>query len=277
MLALPALWAVGRGGALAAVTRLDYRGRYLFLPIGVNGRPMTALLDSGAQLSVIDRGVATALRLQMGGRVVLHGPAVSGGQATLARGVAIDVAGITLRPAMIVVTDLSTVAGQFAHGPVDMILGRDLFDAAVVAIDIGRGTLAIRPPNAPRPGVRLPLTKQFGVETIPILIDGKKAQATFDLGNSGRMTISGGFARRNGLLAAGRSFGAERVQTMNGPASRLIVPLRSVEIAGRRVAVPNAAVNTSDVASDALIGIDMLRHFRMICDFAHRAVWLDPV
>ena len=278
LLTLPAAFVLATAApAPATVARLGSRGRYLTLDVRVNGTRLTALLDSGAQMTVIDDAFAIALGLQTSGKAILHGPAVSGGQAKLARGVAIDVAGITLRPAVVVVADLSQVGVQAGQGPLAMILGRDLFDAAVVAVNIGASTLEVRAPAAPRAGKRLPLTKEYGVETIPILIDGIPARATFDLGNSGRMMVSEAFARRAGLLAPDRQNGGITVRTINGPARRPIVRLRSVEIAGRKVPVPDAIVEQADNASDALIGIDVLRHFRMICDFAHRAVWLDPV
>lgn len=273
VLALPGAWALGGFRASAQVANLDYRDRYLFVATRVNGRPFTALLDSAAQMSVIDTAAAATLGLEPAGTAVVRGATVGSGAATFARGAAIEVAGLTLHPAKVVVTDLSRVAA----GPVPMILGREIFDAAVVAIDIGESTLTLRPPAAPRRGIRLPLTKQFGVETIPILIDGIPAQATFDLGNSGMMLVSAGFARRAGLLAPEREIGHVAVRGINGAAQRPVVFLHSVEVAGRKLAVPHAIIQQVDAASDALIGIDVLRHFRMVCDFAHRAVWLDPV
>jgi len=267
----------GLAAPLSALAPLVRRGNHLFVSVRVNGMALDALLDSGAQMSVLDASIANRLGLMNGGNANLRGAGGDVLRANLVKGATIVAAGVTFRPAQIVAVDLTDMGNRMIHGPIAMILGRDFFDSAVLSIDIARQFIDVVPPSAPRRGRRLPLTKAFGIETVSILIDGKPAQATFDTGNAGRLLLSEDFARRAGLLVPGRRAGLEKGQGIGSAVARPLVTLRSVEIAGRRIPVAQAAVGASAHATDATIGLDTLRHFRLVCDFAGRGIWFDPV
>lgn len=271
----PALWLAA---AARAAFPLERRGAYLFLETRVNGQPVAALLDSGAEMSVIDRATARTLGLSpaAGMDADMRGTGAAITKAQIVDHVAIAAAGIALPPAPVVIADLADIGHRLVHAPVAMILGRELFDAGVLAIDIRAATIAEWPTGQPRPGRRLPLRPHLGNETVPIRINGMAAQATFDTGNGGRTLVSRRFADRTGLLAPDRLAGFEEGGGMGGPVRRRIVRIGLLEVAGRAVSVGEAAVEPSDQAADATIGIDVLRHFRIVSDFAGRAVWLDP-
>jgi hypothetical protein len=86
---------------------------------------------------------------------------------------------------------------------IDVILGREIFDAARLAIDIEGHRIAVVPRETVPRGVRLELITEHGVETVPVSVEsGAPVRATFDLGNGSQVLIGSAFAGRAGLLTA---------------------------------------------------------------------------
>ena len=257
------------------VTRLRVAGDRLFLPVMINGQATEALLDSAAEATVIDTAFADRLGLKGGQSVTAHGSGKATAEATLVPGVTVAAAGLTLKPEAIAVVDLSDISRRLTSKPIDVVIGRELFDAARLAIDIALGTLAVIDRRREPAGLRLPLTARRGIETIPVLIEGTPAQADFDLGNGGRTLVGKAFAKAHGLpglrpvsKVGGGGIGGETRQTA--------FALRRVELGGRTFLDVPAAIDASDTAADANVGVALLRNFRIVTDFAQRGVWLLP-
>jgi hypothetical protein len=126
-------------------------------------------------------------------------------------------------------------------------------------------------------GVRLDLTTENGVETLPVRVEsGAPVRATFDLGNGSQVLISTSLAARMGLLTDGRRVSTERGGGLGGEAVRQIISLRSIDLAGRRFTDVSAAIDPQPSASDVNIGVTILRRFLITTDFAGHAVWLAP-
>jgi hypothetical protein len=193
--------------------------------------------------------------------------------ATLVEGVAIDVAGLRLPPQAVAVIDLSGIARRLANGPIRLIVGRDVFDAAPLAIDIRAGTLAVVARGNQR-GHRLSLTARRGIEAVPIRIEGHAATADFDLGNGATVLIGADFAARHRLLD-GRTTSVIEGGGIGGETHQTAFTVRSLDIAGVRFPNVSVAIDASPTASDANIGVRLLRHFGIVTDFAARSVWLD--
>ncbi len=257
-----------------AVTPLRIAGDRLYVPAIINGVAVEALLDSAAETSIVDAAFAARLGLRGGEAATARGTGAATAAATLVRGVVIDVAGLRLRPAAVAVIDLADIARRLAHGPLMLVLGRELFDAGRLAIDIDAATLTVIPGGRDAPGVRLPLTPRRGIETVPVTIEGVSGNADFDLGNGGTVLIGAGFAARHGLLD-GRATGVIPGGGIGGATTQTTFTLRSFAIAGARFADLPVAVDASPTASDANVGVRLLRRFGIVTDFAARSVWLD--
>ncbi len=264
-----------RAASAWAVTRLRVAGDRLFLPVVINGQATEALLDSAAEATIIDTAFADRLGLKGGQTVTARGSGKATAEATLVPGVTIAAAGLTLKPEAVAVVDLSDISRRLTHAPIDVVLGRELFDAARLAIDIVHGTLAVIDRRHEPAGLRLPLTARRGIETIPILVEGTPAQADFDLGNGGRTLVGKAFAKAHDLpgrrpvtIIGGGGIGGEARQTA--------FALHRVELGGRTILDVPAAIDASDTAADANVGVALLRNFRMVTDFSQRAVWLYP-
>jgi len=259
--------------AATIATRLRVAGDRIFLPVVVNGIATEALLDSAAEATVLDTAFADRLGLKGGQSVTARGSGKATAQATLVPGVTIGAAGLVLRPPSVAVVDLSDISRRLTQQPINVVLGRELFDAARLAIDIGHGTLAVIDRRREPAGERLALTARRGIETVPVAVEGVPALADFDLGNGGRMLVGKAFAKAHGLpgrrlvtTVGGGGIGGETRQTA--------FALHRVELGGRSFLEVPAAIDASDTAADANVGVSLLKNFRIITDFAERAIWL---
>ena len=255
----------------------DVQHDRLFIDTQVNGRPVRALLDSAAELSVLD--LKSAIELGIGGDKAQEVKG-SGGtlEGTMADGVKVSVGPYQLAPQTVMIADLSDISRRLNGGkPIALILGRPFFDARRWTIDFV--TQRVSPASrVGRPaGKRLPLQTVHGIETMPVAIEGHApAQAAFDLGNGSGVLIGKAYATRIGLNAPSRITGATKGGGLGGAIARQQVVLRTLNVAGRVFHDVPAAIDPTDNAEDVNIGTDILRHFRITTDYPGHAVYLTP-
>lgn len=268
--ALAAGWPQGAG---AEMLRRGQGGR-LFLPARIAGQAVEALLDSGAEMTLVDLGLARQLGLGQGDAAQVRGSGAGQQAARIVPDVAVAAAGVDLGRIPVVVMDLGDVGRRLIGGPLPMVLGREFFDAARLRIDLVRGEVQPVGRDREPAGVRLPLTPQHGIETMPILVEGRPVQAEFDLGNGSRMMIGRAFAERAGLLQ-GRALGEETGGGIGGATRRTTLTLAEVTIAGRVFRNVPAAIADGEKAADANVGVSLLQDFRIVCDYREAAIWLQ--
>jgi predicted aspartyl protease len=251
------------------------RGSRLMIDARINGRAVKALIDSAAEATIVDRGLARALKLEGGETVTGQGSGKSTFDAALIAGVTLEALGLSLPGQTVAVADLGDVGRRLLGHPIEVILGREIFDAARLSIDINGRRIAVVPRTLEPRGVRLGLVTEHGVETVPVRVEsGVPLRATFDLGNGSHVLISASLAARMGWLSDGRPVTTDRGGGLGGEATRRVVVLRSMEVAGRRFNRITAAIDPQSSASDVNIGVSILRHFLITTDFADHAVWL---
>lgn len=256
---------------------LRVSGNRLFIAAEINGEPLEALLDSGAEMTLLDAAAAARLGLGTAGSADVRGSGAATEEVTFAEGLTTRAAGITLENQMAAVLDLSDLSARLIGEPVDAILGREIFDAARFHLEIDTATFRTTSDTALPGAVRLPLTDANGIKQVPIRIEGQpEILADFDLGNGSRVLISEAFARRAGLLDPGRINGTESGGGIGGPVTRQLVTLATLEIAGQTLRDVEAAIDPSPDAPDANIGVSVLRRFDLLIDFPGGAVWLGP-
>ena len=257
--------------AAAADPLLVHNGR-LFIPANVGGVHTEALLDSGAEATIIDPALAGRAKLPEGKAVTMKG---SGGEAAarIVSGATVSALGITLEPEAIVVLDMSDLSSRLIKRPTQAILGRELFDAARLRIDISGGTIAHVAAGPLPPGRRLELTAHAGIESIPVTVNGVQASAEFDLGNGSNVMISRAMSRKLGLMIVGHQSGGG----IGGEVKRDVVELQRLDIAGAVFRDVRASIDDQPNANDLNVGTSILRNFLITTDFKQRAVWLEPV
>jgi predicted aspartyl protease len=255
------------------------RGSRLMVDARINGHAVRALLDSAAESTLIDRKAAASLQVSGGTTVTGQGSGAENFDAAEVKGVTLEALGQTLRDQTVAVVDLSDVGRRLLGHPLDVVLGREIFDAARLRIDIdGKCITVIGRDSNPAPrGVELALVTEKGIETIPVRVeDHETVRATFDLGNGSQTLIGSKFAEKIHLLSDGRPSKMSAGGGLGGELKRQVVTLRTLDIAGRRLTDLPAAIDTRPSASDVNVGIAVLRHFLITTDFARHAVWLEP-
>lgn len=257
-------------GRLQAEPLSVYNNR-LFVGATVNEVPVEALLDSGAEATLIDRALARRIGLPAGTKITLKG---SGGtqEAEVVEGVTISSLGKVLPKLDIVVLDLSEVSQRLVHRPTAMVLGRELFDAARIEINFRSRQIRLVDAGSSPAGEQLPLTKEHGVESFPARASGQVVQATFDLGNGSSVLVSRGLAARLRLEPKGKASGGG----LGGGIVRTTVVLPSLKVAGRTFRRVPAQIDALPNASELNVGTSILRNFLITTDFRQRAIWLAP-
>lgn len=243
----------------------------LFIRGEVNGVATEALLDSGAESSIIDPALAREAGIGSGTKVEVKG---SGGAAaaSVVSGVTIRALGLTLRGREVAVLDLGEVSARLIKRPTRAIFGRELFDAARLRIDIDGGTIAVLRKVKRPDGRRLALTGHAGIESAPVRVNGAVAAADFDLGNGNQVLVSKALAARLHLSPAGEAAGGG----IGGAISRKQVRIDRLTVGGRTFRDVVAAIDPLDNAGEVNIGTSILRHFIVTTDFAGRAIYLAP-
>ena len=253
------------------------RGSRLLVDARVNGRAVRALLDSAAEMTLVDRGFARDLKLGAGQTVAGQGSGAASFDADLIDGVQLRVFGVSLADQSVAVVDLSDVGHRLLGRRLDVILGREIFDAVRLRIDIEGRQISVLTADSRPLGVELPLTSEHGVETIPVRVENiGPVQATFDLGNGSDVLVGEALARRLQLLTDGRAVTTGRGGGLGGETARQRFALYSLEVAGQRFTDVPAAIDAHSSASDLNIGVAILRHFVITTDFANHALWLEP-
>jgi predicted aspartyl protease len=254
------------------------RGSRLTVAARINGHSVDSLLDSAAEMTLLDQSLANKLKLDQGQSVAGQGSGKSSFEARLVGGVTLEALGLTLRNQTVAIADLSDVGQRLLGHKIDAILGRELFDAARLWIDIEGHVISVAPADREPRGVRFDLVTEHGVETVPVRVEsGDQVRATFDLGNGSGVLIGSALADRMHLLSDGRKVDIKRGGGLGGETARQVITLHSIEIAGRRFNDVSATIDAQPSASDVNVGVDLLRHFRITTDFAHHSVWLEPL
>jgi predicted aspartyl protease len=266
------------GTAAAQPTRIELRNDRIFVPVEIAGHGADALLDSGAEMTLVDSGYAREIGLEGQGGDTLQG---SGGHArvTFAEGVTLKVAGKSLTGLTVAILDLSDISRRLNRGvPVRLIVGREFFDSGRWAIDLTAGSLAQADRAGTPAGVRLPLRTVHGIEALPASVEGlPPVLAVFDLGNGSGVMVGKAYAERVGFTRDGRPQRRAAGGGIGGSVDRTMVTLARLDVAGRSFRNIPAAIDEMKSAEDLNIGTSILRHFRITVDYAEHALWLDPI
>jgi predicted aspartyl protease len=276
LVVLPALLILASSAASAAETRLLLFRDRLFVPVTVNGNRVIALLDSAAEMSVIDDGLARRLRLRPGTDQAVNG---TGGaeKGRFVHGLRIAAAGVSLPAMTAVELDLGDLSRRLIGRPVSLVLGRELFDAGRFRIDLAHLTLTSVSRSRAPAGERFALVTRRGIESFPVSIEGHaQAAAEFDLGNGSEVLVGKAYAEGIGLTAPGRIVGRAEGGGFGGRVTRDLIVLKSLRIGSRVFENVRAAIDATPNAAEINIGTAILKHFRITTDFPQHTLWLEP-
>lgn len=255
--------------ALAGSPQLTVVDGRLYVDAQVNGRATEALLDSGAEMSLIDPRLARDVGLGGGEAVEIKG---TGGvaKASIISGVRLGALGVDLGARDVVMTDLSEISARLLGRDTRVVLGREFFDAGRFQIDIPLGRIERLAPGRQAIGHRLPLTTRQGIEEIPVRLREVELHAAIDFGNGSEPIVSRGLVDHLRLKRIGTTQGGG----IGGPRERHLVILPELAIAGTLLHGVKATVDEDDKGHHLNIGTSVLDIFLVTTDFPNHAIYL---
>ncbi|WGM32113.1 aspartyl protease family protein [Brevundimonas sp. NIBR11] len=171
--------------------------------VSVAGQSIRALVDSGAQYSVIDRGLFDRLGLTQAFDIPLVAYGVGGGPQ-MGRGVTLDIAVGAMRIEALRAAILSLgplAVGEGLGAP--LILGQDVLSETVLELDTAERRMRFLPREGhalPEDVAAIPVTKAGGALTTEVTVEGATVQAVVDTGASALLALSREAAEGAGLL-----------------------------------------------------------------------------
>ena len=250
------------------------------------------ILDTGAQPTIVDANVAAALGLE----VREAGSTTGAGTHSLRQGRAEDVAlrigGVPLGPMEVRVSEIDSLLAPSQGRAAPGIVGSRFFVEHVVEVDFDSSLVRLHPPANWRytgNGIVLPLTLDNGVPMITGQMttpDGTviPMRLLVDLGAKSTLLVAEPFIREHDVarrfpvtvtspLGAGVG-GATRYAFTRVP--RLALGSEGLLPTPNLVAGLSVGGTLRSAWYDALLGADFLRRYRVIFDYAHRQLVLEP-
>lgn len=261
----------GRGGACAPgggnPVPLTLDGDRAYVLARVNGRPVSLLLDTGAQRSLLATDAIAPLGL-------------AADPVNVTRTLTVGGAVVRMPNALVPVFELgrtryariSMPVAPFSEPgrrepPVAGILGADLLAEHVVELAPAQGTMLLHPPGCTPPGAATPVEVQRGLILLPVTVDGVALRAILDSGASASIMTTDAAARL-GVTAA--MLAHDPAVTSRGmdlrPIRTAMHRFREMRVGAETMREPVIAVAEIRLAgADMLLGMDWL---------APRHVWL---
>jgi hypothetical protein len=262
-----------------------HRERYIFLRGRVNGRETDILLDSGAGMTVLDKAFAASVGIEAAGAVAARG---TGGvaEAGMVEGLVVEIGDLRIGPMAAAVLDLSEIERRGGRA-MPVILGKELFHAVVVDLDYPGSRIRFHDAERFRydgSGRRVELLPgEDGHKSLRISMEGGEPVVVgLDTGQGGALTVFGHYAEARGFLT-GRRTSEAKGGGVGGFRISKTGTLRSVNLAGFEMKEVPVTFHTENVggAFDTKrqagnLGAGLLNRFRILFDYGHDALWLEP-
>ncbi len=259
---------------------LDYdepRASVPTVEVTIAGQTVRALVDSGAQFSVIDRGLFDALGLTRAFDLPLVAYGVGGG-AQMGRGTTLDLSVGAMRIEALRTAILSLGPLAMRDGlSAPLILGQDILGETILELDTAERRLRFlaRDGHA-MPTDVLPLTvnRSRGALATEVTVEGATIQAVVDTGASALLALSREAAENAGLLD-GRDAETGSSIVLGGAIASQIVRSRTITVGDqiyRDVETPIYADVALPGFPTALLGMEAFAGRRLVLDLGGGAL-----
>jgi hypothetical protein len=296
ILAMLALAAAAHATGPAHVLPFDTYRNQVWFAAAVNGRgPTWLLFDSAAGSSTISRELTRRFGLEnlQFATATVSGAGPARLEVPVLKGVTFSVDGFRWTPAQLPSIPHERISERFGRS-LDGIIGKDLLQRYVAVLDHEARTLSLFEPAGYQyrgSGVILPirLAEAPIFEAAIRIPQGRRLRCRLmmDSAVSGTLVFAAPYAREHGLPGALRSL-SDRQMTVRsggvgGQEENILARIEALEIGSVSIPRPVAAVALAQGAStltrtdfDALIGMELLRRFRVIFDYSRQRIILEP-
>lgn len=253
----------------------------VLIDVFANGVPVPALLDSGAQSTVVDRALAARLGLSLSPITPVVAFGVSGapqvGRSARLALAAGDAVFEDVRAAVLELAPIAAAAGR----PFSIVIGQDVLSTVVADIDFPRARAAFHDPAryVPPAGLIQPPARRSGRELLTTVeVEGRPLEVVLDTGASGALALSPASARSVGLLD-GRDQRRAPSITFGGVSNDRVVRAASLRFADAEV--EDVLVHIYEPprggrVPPGLLGVEVLERYRVILDHAQGRLHLLP-
>lgn len=261
----------------------------VYLPVQVNGKTFEMILDTGAAYSGLSQQTASALQLQKSGTATVTGNGVSRPKIELAKNVSFRLGDVELLEKLVGIEqwdDLEFREGRAIAG----FLGVNLFRRYVVELDYSNRTVSIFEPENfvyAGPGERVSLTQKHGAALFHAVIqlaghDPIPCELAIDSGTYSALRLYRPFVEKYHLLQEklpgidSYGFG------LGGEFSERLGRVASLKSGALEIKEPVTAFSTSHGGAtsghsyDGTVGGEVLSRFRVILDYPHQRLILEP-
>jgi hypothetical protein len=263
----------------------------VFVEVSVNGRPaMKFILDSGAESTVLNTSRLPKLGLTATGKFAAG---AGGGDVELSyvSGVSFALPGVTIDKQIVAAIPLDQLEPMLGR-PIDGILGYDFLSRFVVELEWKAKKMRLYDRETYRhtgAGEPVPFTLEGSTPQADamITVPGREPLAgrfTIDTGCVCQVQLSSPFVDSNKLLdavpdARETGFGAGA----GGKTHEVSAKIPALTIGKLTIDHPRADFSRDKVGATAdpelagLIGSAVFREFRLVLDYRHKQLWLDPL
>jgi hypothetical protein len=258
---------------------VDVVGNLVFVNVSVSDSPpLRFLLDTGAGMTVVDRGA-----LDVGGDVEIPAMGVGGTEnAALLKTEYLAVGGAKLFNPTVAALDLSRI-GEKMGTELDGILGYDFISKFITKIDYENERLSIYDPSDFRYSDEVSFIPIEFVANIPLIemaCDDYRGKFVLDMGNGVSVILHGPFVAENGLLA---KYSADKTKTLSGVGGITeVYPVRigRLELGDFEIMEPvvylSAAEDDGFAMTSAIgnVGGEVLSRFTVYLDYPNNRIGL---
>ena len=272
----------------------DLNANHIYLRATVNGsRPLWFLLDTGAEMSVVDSTVAASVGLTSVGSATARGSGEGTMKAGFAQGVTLAVGRAVAKGQTVVTLPLDALEPIDGRS-IDGILGHDFIAAFVITIDYSQRRVSFRDParfdSATIPaGERVPIEIVGGIPRIhgTVVLPGAETidgVFTVDTGSRTALSFNTPFVRENALVnrIAESSLDAPYGFGIGGATKTRVGRIDAFRIGVVKFEKPVIGFSFGEKGVDASssiagnIGGELMRRFRVTFDYGRKVMVLEP-
>ncbi|MBK7142952.1 MAG: aspartyl protease family protein [bacterium] len=270
---------------------IELNGNHIFVPVTINGKAKKwFILDTGAEMGVINKSVAEELNLPMSGELEGRGGGEQSITVALASDLTLEIPGVTISNQTLAAIAFDGLESKFGRH-MDGILGSEIFHRFVVQIDYEKKLLHLYDPakfvyDGTEPAIPIILETNLPMINVTFQVAGcKKVSGKFllDTGADAAIDISSPKVEADSLTqCASKTYAGNISYGVGGVSKQLAARTDILDFGGH--AVPSLIGSLMQDKSgagaskdrDGLIGGNLFKHFTITFDYTGRRLWLKP-